>query len=445
MARFQPLQELLQIVVIAAGFGAAMAAYRAQYPDNFGFLTSDELLLGYITSICTFWVVVKLLEVSRTDGILARLIDEFCMGTGLNLLVDAVLNYFEILTRSLYLIVVGGLFVVVLLALVRTLLPGRKDRSRAGTLMIGCDPILYRLARSLPQPILGVVGSAASCPPDVAFLGGDDRLAEIIAERHPLHILAARDGASRAVTSVLLDQRLTGMAVLETSGLYEKLLRRMYCRGTQPMDLLVSGALDANSRILAIQAVYTNLLGLALLIVLSPVLALTALVVGLFSGPGPIIETTECSGFQNIPFRLMSFRTTRTGSTARTGSTGALTRVGALINRLHLTHLPQLFNIVRGEMALFGPRPVRLAFTRRLTELMPFYTLRLFVKPGMIGWARVHMPRESFRANELTEIEYDLYYIRQGSPLLDFEILSRTLLLEKPSALATADFALPAH
>ncbi|HEY4360936.1 MAG TPA: sugar transferase [Bryobacteraceae bacterium] len=439
MARIQPLQELLQIVVIAAGFGAALAAYRAQYPDNFGFLTSDELLLGYLTSICTFWAVVKLLEVSSSAEIIPRLIDEFCMGTGLNLLVDAVLNYFQILTRSLYLIVVGGFFVVVLLALLRMLLPERKDRTRAGTLMVGCDPILYRLAGSLKQPILGVVGSASACPPDVAFLGTEDRLAEIIAERNPLHILAARDGTPRAAASALLSQRLNGVAVLETSGLYEKLLRRVYCRGTQPMDLLVSGALDANSRILAIQAVYTNLLGLILLFLLSPVLALTALAVGLFSGRGPLIETTECSGFHNIPFRLMSFRTTRTDGT------GAMTAVGVLITRLHLTHLPQLFNIVRGEMALFGPRPVRLAFTRRLTELMPFYTVRLFVKPGMISWARVQMPRESFRGNELTEIEYDLYYIRQGSPLLDLEILSRTLLFEKPSALATTDFALPAH
>jgi lipopolysaccharide/colanic/teichoic acid biosynthesis glycosyltransferase len=437
MSRFQPLQELLQIVAILAGFAAAMVAYRAQYPDNFGFLTSDELLLGYVTSVCTFWVVVKLLEVSSTEETVPRLIDEFCMGTGLNLLVDALLNYFQILTRSLYLIAVGGVFVVLLLALFRLLVPGRKDRSRSGTLMVGCDPILYRLARSLGQPMLGMVGAESSCPPDLTFLGGDSQLEQIIEQRHPRHILAGTEGTSRTAASVLLAQRLQGVAVLETPGLYEKLLRRMYCRGTQPMDLLVSGALAANSRILAIQAVYTNLIGLALLILLSPVLVLTGLAIALFSGRGPILETTECAGFHNIPFRLMSFRTTRTDGS------GAATRVGTLISRLHLAHLPQLFNIVRGEMALFGPRPVRLVFTRRLTELMPFYTMRLFVKPGILGWARTQMPPETFRTQALTEIEYDLYYIRQGSPLLDLEILTRTLLLEKPGPLATVDFAVP--
>jgi lipopolysaccharide/colanic/teichoic acid biosynthesis glycosyltransferase len=436
MRRFQPLQELLQIAIIAGGFGSAIAVYRAQYPDNFGFLTSDEVLLGYLTSVCTFWIVIKLLEVTGTEEVIPRLIDEFCMGTGLNLLADAVMNYFQILTRSLFLIVVGGVFVVVLLAISRVLLPARKDRSRAGTLMVGCDPILRWLAGSLGQPILGMVGTPSSCPPEISLLGSDSQLEEIIAQRHPKHILAVPD-ASRIAASVLLNQRLQGTSVIETPGLYEKLLRRMYCRGTQPMDLLVSGALAANSRILAIQAVYTNLIGLALLLLLSPVLGLAALAVVLFSGPGPILETTECAGFHNIPFRLMSFRTTR--------KDGSPTAIGPLLAYLHLIHLPQLFNIVRGEMALFGPRPVRLAFTRRLTELLPFYSLRLFVKPGILGWARIQTPPASFRADDLKEIEYDLYYIREGSPLLDLEILTKTLLIEKPSPLAAADFAVPAR
>ncbi len=74
---------------------------------------------------------------------------------------------------------------------------------------------------------------------------------------------------------------------------------------------------------------------------------------------------------------------------------------------------------------------------------MPFYTMRLFVKPGILGWARVHMPRETFRTKALTEIEYDLYYIRQGSPLLDLEILTRTCRWRSSGPLATVDFAVP--
>jgi len=439
MHRTHPVQELVQVVLIAAGFGAALAAYHYQYPERYDGLTPDELLLGFAASVSTFWIVVKLLEVGGSEETIPRLIDEFCMGTGLNLLVDALLNYFQILTRSLYLIVVGGLFVVVLLGIARMLMPRRKDFFRAGTLMLGCDPIMQQLARLLRQPILGMVGSRTLCPDGITYLGGEEKLEEIAANRHPLHILAAKDGLTRSAATTLLTQRLQGAEVFETPGLYEKVLHRIYCRGPQPMDLLLSGALAANSRILAIQAIYTNVIGMALLIVLSPVLLLTALAVALFSGPGPVIETTECSGFHNIPFRLMSFRTRRRDGNAD------LTRVGWLISKLHLTHLPQLFNIVRGEMALFGPRPVQLAFTKRLTEMMPFYSIRFFVKPGILGWARVQMPAQTFRVSALTEIEYDLYYIKMGSPLLDLEILSRIVFPEKPSSTAVTDFAVSAQ
>lgn len=441
MLRSKPFQELLQIILIAGGFAAAVAAYRAQFPDNYGFLTSDEVVLGYVTSVVTFWVIVKLLEVSSTsEQTLPLLIDEFCMGTGLNLLVDAVLNYFQILTRSLYLIVVGGVFVVVLLGLARLLLPPRRETVRRGTLLLGCDRLMKQLARALGQPIVGMVGSPDACPPDVEFLGGESELAAIVARYSPKHILASKEWRSRVDATALLAQRQQGIGVLETVGLYERLLRRIYCRGgAQPMDLLLTGTLAANNRMLAIQAVYTNLIGLFLLLVLSPLLALAAVAVALFSGPGPVIDTTECCGFHNIPFRMMRFRTTRTDGT------GTETRIGKLLRRLHLSRLPQLFNIVRGEMALFGPRPVRLVFTRRLTEMIPFYSMRHFVKPGMIGWASVQMPPQVERVSELTEIEYDLYYIKQGSPLLDLEILARTLFPPRSTGTVPADFTVPAQ
>jgi lipopolysaccharide/colanic/teichoic acid biosynthesis glycosyltransferase len=202
------------------------------------------------------------------------------------------------------------------------------------------------------------------------------------------------------------------------------------------MGLLLSGDLAANNGMQAFQAVYTNLIGLLLLILLSPLLGLTGLMVAIFSGPGPMLDTTECSGFYNIPFQLLSFRTTRKDGT------GGLTRVGSLISRLHLVRLPQLVNIVRGEMALFGPRPVRHVFTQRLTGIMPFYSMRLFVKPGLLGWAKVQMP-QSARPNDLAEIEYDLYYVKEGSLALDLEILARSFFPAKSSRVASEDIAVP--
>jgi lipopolysaccharide/colanic/teichoic acid biosynthesis glycosyltransferase len=99
-----------------------------------------------------------------------------------------------------------------------------------------------------------------------------------------------------------------------------------------------------------------------------------------------------------------------------------------MISKLQLVNLPQLINIVRGEMALFGPRPVREKFARRLTECMPFYSYRFSVKPGVLGWAQVHVQDRISPPEESTQIEYDLHYIKAGAPILDLEILIRTLL-----------------
>src|SRR4051794_27568952 len=156
---------------------------------------------------------------------------------------------------------------------------------------------------------------------------------------------------------------------------------------------------------MAIQAIYNNLAGLFFLLLLSPVMLLTAVVLALTPGHGSIIESIECAGFQYIPFRLQRFRTTRTD--------GSVTPVGRLLRRGRLANLPQLINVVRGDMALVGPRPVRTGFAHHLSSVMPFYAHRFSVKPGLTGWAQAHLSDEQ-AADTRREIEYDLYYVKEG-------------------------------
>lgn len=420
MPRFKTLPEIIQLILIGAGFGGAILAYRTYYPDNYAYLTPDEVGLGFFISVGAMWIAVKLLETSGPVGFWARMMDEFCVGTGINLIVDAVLNYFEILTRSLYLIVVGSLLAVLLLGLGRLLVPRVKGTLQPGFLMIGYDAVAHRLAAALGLPLLGVVGVDGG-PPGVQNLGDCAQFEEIAARVRPARIVIAGGAAGACVAPAqLLAQRLRGVPVSDLSGLYENFLGRIYCRGFDPADLVLSQALTTNSRTLAIQAIYTNLIGMFLLAAAAPVMLLVSLAVALFCGPGPVIESGEYCGFRNIPFRLMRFRTRR--------KDGARTVVGSWIRRLRLDLLPQLLHIVRGEMALFGPRPVRREFAQRLTGLMPFYGMRFSVKPGLLGWAQLKLRGESERTCELTEIEYDLYYIKRGSPLLDLDILAGNLL-----------------
>ena len=100
-----------------------------------------------------------------------------------------------------------------------------------------------------------------------------------------------------------------------------------------------------------------------------------------------------------------------------------MTGVGRIISRLRLANLAQLLNVVRGDMALVGPRPVRSEFARYLTDVMPFHSHRFSVKPGILGWAQMHTSRGDQLTDECRRIEYDLFYIKEGSLWMDAEIM----------------------
>jgi lipopolysaccharide/colanic/teichoic acid biosynthesis glycosyltransferase len=423
------LTSLAEPVLISAGFLASRVAYRLLFPEKYEHLTADELAGGFLVSVLTFWAALRLFEGSSGQReSWALLLQQFCVGTGLSLVVHAIFNYFQLLTRSFFLIVVGGVCAALFLGFFRLWSYRRiyplAEISHKGVLIVGSDPIANQLAHSLGYPILGAIGRPlwSGATSAIPVLGDFGQFEEIVSQRRPTHILIADpDWASSISPSALWKLRLSGVTISDIPGLYEKLFQRVYCRGLYPAEMLLSPALSADSRTMAIQAIYTNLIGLFFLIALSPVLAAATVAVALSSGPGPILESVECSGFQKISFRLLRFRT------RRTDGSGAPSRMGMLLSRLHLVNLPRLINIVRGEMALFGPRPIRREFARRLTEMMPFYSTRFSVKPGILGWSQAHLYPASDPVDELREIEYDIYYIKQASPLLDLEILIRML------------------
>jgi lipopolysaccharide/colanic/teichoic acid biosynthesis glycosyltransferase len=425
MVRSQRLPELLILVLICAGFGCAILAYQALYPELFDFLTSDEVALGFLTSVGTFWVAMRLTDDSAKRG-WAPLASAFCVGTGIGLIIQAWLNYLQVLTRSMFLIVVGGAFAAILLWIAGRLIPSRGEEFQARTVMVGFDPIAAELVRFLPYPLAAVVGDT-SYPPGSRSVPYSE-LESALAQFQPQQIVVTPDSAGQVDPSALLVQRLRGARVNSTTELYEDLLGRVCCSERQPVDLLLSQALSGNQQAMVLQAIYTNLIGLALLIAVAPLLAMVGVVV-LLSGSGGIIEAEECRGFLNVPFLRTRFRTRR--------KDGTYHAAGRLITWLHLTDAPLLFNIIRGEMALFGPPPVRREFAARLTEIIPFYAMRFAVKPGIIGWGGA----AARRSPVLTEIEYALYYVKHGSPLLDLEILARLLFPAKQRDEPRAEYA----
>ena len=174
-------------------------------------------------------------------------------------------------------------------------------------------------------------------------------------------------------------------------------------------------------------------LALLLLIVLAPAIALTALLVRATSR-GPAFYTQTRVGRNGRLFTIFKIRTMIDNCESLTGPRWSIpgdpriTPIGHFLRRTHLDELPQLINVLRGDMSLIGPRPERPEFTTKLERALPAYPERLRVRPGVTGLAQVHLPGDTSLASVRTKLAYDLFYIQQLSPGLEARILFCTLL-----------------
>jgi Undecaprenyl-phosphate glucose phosphotransferase len=166
------------------------------------------------------------------------------------------------------------------------------------------------------------------------------------------------------------------------------------------------------------------------LVLLAPLLALIAAVVKC-SSPGPVFYRQERCGLNGKPFGMLKFRTMRVDAEARTGPVWAVkddprrTRLGSFLRRTSLDELPQLLNVLKGDMSLVGPRPERPVFIHQFRQTIPNYMARHCVKAGITGWAQVHGWRGNTSLRK--RLQYDLYYITHWSPFLDIRILWLTV------------------
>ena len=148
--------------------------------------------------------------------------------------------------------------------------------------------------------------------------------------------------------------------------------------------------------------------------------------------PGPILFRQQRVGWKGRPFELLKFRSMRVGAEKARGPQWAavndarITKVGRILRKTHFDELPQMINILRGEMSFVGPRPERPEFVGLLNESISFYHLRHYVLPGITGWAQVNYPYGASMDDARRKLQYDLYYVCNASPLLDLRTLLRT-------------------
>jgi sugar transferase (PEP-CTERM system associated) len=258
-------------------------------------------------------------------------------------------------------------------------------------------------------------------------------LLEVIAEKKINRIVVALN-QRRGVFPVntLLDCKLRGVQVVDLPDFYEQLTGKILIRDLRPSWLIFSPGFRHTSVYKAVKRFSDVVFSIVGLILASPIMLVTAILIKLDS-PGPVLFKQERVGQYGKSFILMKFRSMQCGAEEDTGPVWAqendcrITRVGRIIRKLRIDELPQMINVLKGEMSFVGPRPERPYFIQKLQQRVPYYIQRLTVKPGITGWAAVKFQYSSSIEGAVEKLQYDLYYIKNISLFLDLFVILKTI------------------
>ena len=292
------------------------------------------------------------------------------------------------------------------------------------------------LAEGLQQECLvGYVGGQNGSTEAGPWLGTAVEALDVAREQDVSVIVVLPDAPlDDELAKELLAAKLSGILVVDIRLLGEHMAQRLPLSQLDESWLLLNEGFSLNTHgsLRRLKRVMDVLCALALLAAAAPVMLLAALIITLES-PGPVIYRQRRVGLNERPFTLYKFRSMREDAERAGHAVWAarddarVTRFGAFMRAVRMDELPQIWNVLAGDMSFVGPRPERPQFVRALKKSIPFYGLRHSVKPGLTGWAQVCYPYGASEEDARRKLEYDLYYIKNMSVLLDIRIALKTL------------------
>jgi sugar transferase (PEP-CTERM system associated) len=308
-------------------------------------------------------------------------------------------------------------------------------------LILGVGPAAKQLEKSLEESennfvLAGFIqpaGESAVLDPSARILGTMDMLVDT-ALREKVKKIIVSMSERRGVLPVrdILKCKLNGIAVVDGLSFYEEITGKLAIENINPSWFIFSDGFRLTPFMHLYKRAFDLFFAALGLLLTMPILPLLALAIRLES-PGPILFRQLRVGENEIPFLLYKFRSMRQDAESATGAVWAqvddprVTRLGNFLRKSRLDEIPQLFNVLKGEMSFVGPRPERPEFIEKLKERIPYYGSRHCVKPGVTGWAQVSYPYGASEADALEKLRYDLYYIKNYSLPLDFLIILETV------------------
>jgi sugar transferase (PEP-CTERM system associated) len=301
-----------------------------------------------------------------------------------------------------------------------------------------------KLAGSIADEIMDHLDSGYQI---AAFIGADkpafptdgiptyglvDNLSDICHEHDSDIIVVALDDR-RGVMPVhsLIDCKLNGIRVLDGIGFYEQLTGKIIVERVNPDWIIFAPGFNVGRLLNVLKRVGDILLASLGLLVAAPFMLISAVIIKMES-PGPVFYCQERVGMRGKTFKIIKFRSMRQdaekdGAVWAMKNDNRVTRFGAFARKVRIDELPQLWNVLCGEMSFVGPRPERPVFVDMLAEKIPYYLLRHNIKPGVTGWAQICYPYGASEEDALHKLEYDLYYLKNISLSMDFWIVFQTI------------------
>ncbi|MCR4667364.1 MAG: TIGR03013 family PEP-CTERM/XrtA system glycosyltransferase [Desulfovibrio sp.] len=305
-------------------------------------------------------------------------------------------------------------------------------------LLVGVDragKVRQLLREGLPKAkILGYVGEEGLANEAGPCLGKPFEALKKAQEYQATMILLLPDAPiDDDIAHDLLMAKLGGRMVVDIRSFYEHVVKRLpLSQITEEWLLLTEGfSLNTRGSLRRLKRALDVIISLLLLIPTAPIMILTAIIIRLES-PGPVIYSQKRVGLYEKEFTVYKFRSMcadaeKNGAVWAQARDSRVTRFGRFIRKVRIDELPQIWNILKGDMSFIGPRPERMTFVEQLKKDIPYYSMRHTIKPGLTGWAQVCYPYGANEEDARFKLEYDLYYIKNMSLLLDIHIIFKTI------------------
>lgn len=247
-------------------------------------------------------------------------------------------------------------------------------------------------------------------------------------------VIAVRDRRNNLPTQALLDCKLSGVDVIDFISFHEREQGMLHLEILQPSWMIFSDGYGSANPKQFVGRAFDISASLMILALSAPILAVTALAIYMESGfKGPILYRQKRVGYNNSIFELVKFRSMRVDAEKDGKAVWArknddrVTLVGSFIRKTRIDEIPQVFNVLRGDMSIVGPRPERPEFVEQLEKKIPYYRLRHRVKPGLAGWAQIKYPYGANEKDAYEKLQFDLFYIKNRTLFMDLLVLLQTI------------------